>query len=94
MKTQFEQISHWKNIGEWESIKNVFIAATALDHYYEIVCFVKSHRHLYGYRYRETILADKEFIEQFGVYDLEYLKKAQKMMAKKVQNFAVNPSRV
>ena len=85
MKTLFDQISHWKNIGEWEAIRLVFTASTTLERYYEIVCFVNSHRHLYGHRYREAILANPGFIEQFGVYDLEYIKYAQKIMGKKLE---------
>ena len=88
MLTLFEQITHWMTIGEWESIKNVFTAATTLERYYEIVDFINKHRAKYGYRYREKIIADKEFIEQFGVYDLEYLKKAQRTMAKKLDRIA------
>ena len=84
MKTLFEQISHWKNIGEWESVKSVFTSATTLQRYYEIVCFINSHKSQYGYRYREKILADEDFVAQFGHLDEEYLKKAQKMMAKKL----------
>ena len=81
--TLFETIHHWKTIGEWEHIKHVFTAATSFERYYDIVCFVNRHKAQYGHRYREKILADKDFIRLFGIYDVEYLKYAQKIMAKK-----------
>lgn len=83
MKTIFEQIYHWKAIGEWSAIESVFNAATTLERYYEITYFVNTHKAQYGYRYREKILANSDFIAKFGYLDLEYLKKAQKTMAKK-----------
>ena len=83
MNTLFEQISHWKSTGEWNTIKSVFTAATTLERYYEIIRFINAHKSKFGYRYREKILADSEFIAQFGYLDIEYLKYAQKTMAKK-----------
>ena len=80
METLFERITRWKTTGEWEKIKEVFVPATNLEIYYNIVQFVRQHRAQFGYRYREQILADKTFISQFGFLDLEYLKNAQKIM--------------
>lgn len=82
METLFERITHWKTIGEWEKIKEVLVPATSLERYYNIVRFVQQHKKEFGHRYREKILADKAFIAQFGFLDLEYLKKAQKIMNK------------
>ena len=82
MKTLFEQITHWKEIGEWESIKQWYVQTDTHERYYEIVLFVNEHRAEYGYRYREKILNDVRFKAKFGILDLEYLKKAQKTMNK------------
>lgn len=83
METLFERITHWKKIGEWEAIKEVYSAATTLDRYYEIVTYVRQHKAKYGRCYREKILDEEEFKVRFGCYDIEYLKKAQKTMNKK-----------
>ena len=86
METVFENISHWKNIGEWDRIKRVFTAATTLERYYQITLFAQRMKAKNPYHYREATIADKEFICKFGSLDVEYLKKAQKMMRKKCQN--------
>ena len=80
METLFERITHWKSIGEWERIKESFTSATTMDRYYNITLFVQQHKAQFGYRYREQILSDSVFKARFGCLDLEYLKKAQKMM--------------
>lgn len=82
METLFDRISRWKTTGEWETIKDVFTSATTLERYYNIVLFVNAHRAEYGYRYRDLILGNKDFIKRFGHLDLEYLKKAFKIMRK------------
>lgn len=83
METLYERIMNWKNRNEWESIQEVFSTATTLDWYYQIVTYVQENKAKYRHRYREKILEEEAFIEKFGCYDLEYLKKAQKVMNKK-----------
>ena len=83
MKTLFEQITHWKEIGEWENIKRWYVQTDTHERYYEIVLFVNEHRAEYGYRYREKILNDARFIARFGYLDQDYLKYAISVMRKK-----------
>lgn len=80
METLYEQIAHWKTIGEWENIKDVFVTATTFDRYFEITQFVNQNKAQYGFHYRNQILAHPEFIRRFGHLDIEYLKKALKTM--------------
>ena len=80
MKTLFEQITHWKTIGEWESMRKWITVTETWERYYNIVVYVKKHRAEYGYRYREKLLGSADFKQKFGYLDLEYLKKAQKTM--------------
>ena len=83
MLTLFEQITHWMTISEWESIKLWTSQAVTWERYYNIVKFVTEHRSEYGYPFREKILGSPEFINRFGFLDLEYLKKAEKIMRQK-----------
>ena len=83
MTTLFEQITHWKEVGEWEDIKRRYTQADTQERYYQIVLFVNTHRAEYRYRYREKILSDERFIAQFGYLDLDYLKYASYVMRKK-----------
>ena len=82
MRTLSEQIEHWKEIGEWEDIKRWYVQADTQERYFEIVQFVHNNKARFGHRYREQILSDSAFIARFGCLDLEYLKKALKMMNK------------
>ena len=82
MKTQFDKITHWMQINEWNSIKESFTTATTLERYYNIVLYVNEHKAKYGHKYREKILREPEFIQQFGYLDLDYLKKAIFIMGK------------
>ena len=82
MKTLFEQIDHWKTIGEWENIKKWYVQADTQELYYSIILYVRQNRDKYGHHYREKILADPQFIQQFGYLDLDYLKKAFFVMKK------------
>lgn len=83
MKTLFNQITHWKEIDEWENIKQWFVQADTYERYYKMVQFVNNNKAQYGYQYREKILNDARFIEQFGYLDLDYLKFAIYVMRKK-----------
>ena len=83
MKTLFEQIAHWKAIGEWESVKRWYVQADTHERYFEIVQFVNNNKARYGYRYREKILRDTCFTAKFGYLDLDYLKYAIHVMRKK-----------
>lgn len=82
MKTLFEQIDHWKTIGEWQAIKKWYVQSDTYERYYNIVLFVQQHKAKYGRYYREKILRDKQFIQQFGYLDLDYLKYAFFIMRK------------
>lgn len=78
----FEQIAHWKTIGEWESIKKWYVQSDTYERYFNIVQFVNLNKSKYGHRYREKILGDPEFIRLFGHLDLDYLKFAIFIMRK------------
>ena len=81
-KSLFEQIAHWKSIGEWDDIKKWYVQSDTYERYFNIVQFVNLNKSKYGYRYREKILGNILFIHQFGYLDLDYLKKALFVMAK------------
>ena len=80
MKTFFEQIAHWKAIGEWQDIKKWYVQSDTYERYYNIVLFVQQNKAKYGRYYRGKILADPEFIRLFGYLDLDYLKNAFHVM--------------
>ena len=82
MKTLFEQIAHWKAIGEWQDIKKWYVQSDTYERYYNIVLFVQQNKAKYGRYYRGKILADPEFIRLFGYLDLDYLKNAFHVMRK------------
>ena len=64
--TLCETIEHWKTIGEWERIKLWYPQTDTHERYYNIVKFIRHNRHKYGYRYRDQLLDDNDFIEKFG----------------------------
>ena len=80
METLFETIEHWKAIGEWERMKLWYTQTDTHERYYNIVKYIRQNRHKYGHKYREHILGDPDFIEQFGYLSSMNLDDAFKCM--------------
>ncbi len=84
MKTFFEQITHWKTIGEWESIKNRFPSAETLERYYNIYQFILTYYPERKRGYRIKAYKDSRFVKRFGnQIDDVYIHKAISVMEKR-----------
>jgi len=82
MRTLFDTIEHWKNIGEWEQIKIWYVQTDTQERYYNIIKYIQTHRGKYGRNYRDKILAEPEFIAQFGYLTSSNIDDAFKLMFK------------